>query len=104
MDTNKLAPVVKSAFEAWQGKDLDAWLAHFAPGAKLLDDGNPRDLQQFSREIGKERFTSIDEVKLDGREIVGQFHSDTWGNFRTYFRFHLNADSKIERLDIGQAG
>lgn len=104
MDTSKLDPIVKSAFEAWQGKDLKGWLGHFAPDAKLYDDGNPRDFQAFSREIGKERFTSIDEVKRDGTEIVGQFHSDQWGDFRTYFRFHANADGKFDRLDIGQAG
>lgn len=104
MDTSKLNPIVKSAFEAWQGRDLQGWLSHFAAGAGLYDDGNPRDLRQFSNEIGKERFTSIEEVRRDGTEIVGRFHSDSWGDFRTYFRFHLNADGKIERLDIGQAG
>lgn len=104
MDTSKLNPVVKSAFEAWQGGDLKGWLGHFTPDAKLFDDGNPRDFKGFSDEIGKERFTSIDEVKAGGTEIVGRFHSDTWGDFRTYFRFHLNSAGKIERLDIGQAG
>lgn len=103
MDTSKFNPIVKSAFEAWQGNDLQGWLSHFTADAKLYDDGNPRDFQAFSKEIGKERFTGIDEVKSDGTEIVGPFHSDQWGNFRTYFRFHLNGEGKIERLDIGQA-
>lgn len=104
MDTSALSPVVRAAFEAWQAGDLDGWLAHFVPGATLTDDGNPRDFMAFSREIGKERFTSIEDTKRDGTEIVGQFHSDQWGDFRTYFWFHPGADGKITRLDIGQAG
>ena len=103
MDTRRLTnPVVKAAFEAWQGKDLAGWLSHFAPGAKLYDDGNPCDLMRFSKEIGKERFTSIDAVENNGKSIFGQFHSDTWGDFRTYFKFELDDRGKIVRLDIGQ--
>ncbi|HEY4372488.1 MAG TPA: hypothetical protein VGN52_11240 [Burkholderiales bacterium] len=105
MDTRRITdPVVRAAFEAWQKPDLNAWLAHFAPGATLLDDGAPRDLQAFSREIGKERFLGIDRVENHGRDIYGPFHSDTWGDFNTYFKFRLNAQGQIERLEIGQAG
>jgi hypothetical protein len=50
-----------------------------------------------------ERFTSIDQVTNDGLNITGQFHSDQWGDFRTYFNFHLSSSGKIVRLDIGQA-
>ena len=34
---------------------------------------------------------------------VVSFHSDEWGDFRTYFKFQLSPGRKIERLDIGQA-
>jgi len=105
IDTSRLTqPVVKSAFEAWQSRDLAGWLAHFTPAPALYDDGNPRDFKSFSKEIGKERFTSIERVDEDGSKITGRFHSDTWGDFTTYFKFHLDADGKISRLDIGQAG
>jgi len=33
----------------------------------------------------------------------GEFHSDQWGDFRTYFKFHPSPSGKIKRLDIGQA-
>lgn len=94
---------VKAAMEAWQGKDLKAWLGFFTPDAKLLDDGNPRDFKEFSAEIGKERFTSIDKVGNNGLDIYGKFHSDRWGGFKTYFRFRLDAAGKFDRLEIGQA-
>jgi hypothetical protein len=96
-------PTVKAAMEAWQGKDLAKWLSFFTADAKLLDDGNPRDFKKFSAEIGKERFTSINKVENGGLDIYGNFHSDQWGDFKTYFKFHLNAEGKFDRLDIGQA-
>jgi hypothetical protein len=34
--------------------------------------------------------------------VRGSFHSDRWGDFRTYFKFHPGADGKFTRLDIGQ--
>ncbi len=101
---NKLSnPTVKAAFDAWQSGDLNAWLAQFSENAQLLDDGNPRDLNSFSREIGKERFTHVDRISNDSLEIVGDFHSDTWGDFRSYFRFTVDALGKISKLEIGQA-
>lgn len=105
MDTSKLSnPIVRSAFEAWQKGDSQKWLSHFTKDAQLLDDGRPRDFQKFSTEaIGTERFISIDIVKDNGRSIYGKFHSDTWGNFKTYFKFHIDASSKIYKLEIGQA-
>lgn len=52
---------------------------------------------------GYEYFTTIDIVENDGKEIYGNFHTESWGDFRTYFKFHFDADGKISRLDIGQA-
>ncbi|OQP46009.1 hypothetical protein A4D02_32505 [Niastella koreensis] len=105
MDTSKLTnPTVKAAFQAWQAGDSKLWLSYFTADAQLLDDGHPRNFANFSTEaIGHERFTSIDIVKDSGRSIYGQFHSDTWGNFKTYFKFHLDAYNKIYKLEIGQA-
>jgi len=90
--------------EAWQAGDLQAWLAQFASNVQLLDDDRPRDFMSFSHEIGKERFTHIERVARDGTEVIGEFHSDTWGDFRSYFRFTLDDTGKVVRLEIGQAG
>ena len=97
-------PVVKAAIEALQSGDLSTWVKQFEPGAVLYDDGRPRDLARFTQEaLGHERFTGIDQVSPNGLEITGLYHSDTWGSFRTYFRFSLSAAGRIDRLDIGQA-
>ena len=44
------------------------------------------------------------DIFKHGLDVIGAFHSDTWGDFRTYFRFRLSPAGKIDRLDIGQAG
>jgi len=105
MDTDSVTnPTVKAAIDALQRGDRAAWSALFEAGAKLFDDGSPRSLETFSRDaLGHERFTSIDSVGTGGLEVIGDFHSDTWGDFKTYFRFQLSPAGKIERLDIGQA-
>jgi len=105
MITDRLAnATVKAAIEALQKGDRSAWSALFEPDAKLYDDGEPRSLQKFTDDaLGHERFTSIERVENHGLDVVGAFHSDTWGDFRTYFRFQLSPAGKIKRLDIGQA-
>ncbi|MBS0422637.1 MAG: hypothetical protein JSR66_33330 [Proteobacteria bacterium] len=105
MNTGQLTdPTVKAAVEALQKGDRQAWAALFEPGARLYDDGNERSLETFTREaLGHERFKSIDHVENNGLDLTGAFHSDHWGEFRTYFRFHLSTKGKITRLDIGQA-
>jgi hypothetical protein len=95
---------VRVAIEALQKGDKETWSSLFTPDATMTDDGYPRDLQAFTKDaLGHEHFTSIDKVENSGLNIEGAFHSDTWGDFRTYFRFHLTPDGKISRLDVGQA-
>lgn len=97
-------PTVKAAIEALQSGDRTAWSALFENDATLYDDGSPRSLEEFTKEaLEHERFTSIDSVENDGLDLIGGFHSDQWGDFRTYFRFQLSSSGKIKRLDIGQA-
>jgi hypothetical protein len=105
VDTAKLTnPTVKAAIDALQQGDRQRWTQLFEPGARLYDDGSPRSLEAFSREaVGQERFTSIDQVDNHGLDVIGHFHSEQWGDFRTYFRFQLSPGGKIDRLDIGQA-
>lgn len=104
MDTSKLTnTVVKAAFDAWQNGDGNTFLSFFTTDATLTDDGNPRNLQSFVKDAcGKERFMSIDKVEQDGTAIYGHFHTESWGDFDTYFKFNLNEGGKIYRLDIGQ--
>ena len=105
MDTSKLTNVtVRSAVEAWQRGDAKKWLSIFTPDAKLFDDGSPRNFQLFVKEAcGRERFTKIDKVENNGLDVFGQFHTEAWGNFPTYFKFSIDAEGKIFRLDIGQS-
>jgi len=95
---------VRVAVEALQNGDRKALSALFEADAKLYDDGSPRSLEKFTKDaLGHESFTSIERVENNGLDLVGAFHSDQWGDFRTYFRFHLSPTGKIKRLDIGQA-
>ncbi|WP_288448619.1 hypothetical protein [uncultured Chryseobacterium sp.] len=97
-------PTVLAAIEDWQKGDLSKWLSHFNKNATLLDDGHPRDFIKFSTEaIGKEYFTSIDKAENNSRDIYGKFHSDSWGDFKTYFKFRIGSDGKFDQLLIGQA-
>jgi hypothetical protein len=103
--TEKLThPIVKAAIDALQAGDSEAWKELFDPDAVLLDDGHPRDLERFSDEaVGHERFASIDTVRDGGLKIEGEFQSDVWGRFRTYFHFTISDEGKIAKLEIGQA-
>lgn len=105
MDTNKLTnSTVKQAFDAWQKGDSKTFLAFFTADAKLFDDGSSRDFQKFVKDAcGHEKFTSIDKVENKGLDITGNFHTESWGDFKTYFNFTINEDGKFSRLDIGQA-
>lgn len=97
-------PIARAAIEAWQKGDAALWQSFFTSDATLLDDGRTRNLRKFSTEaIGHERFLSIDKVKDNGLSIYGRFHSDTWGDFKTYFKFRVDANGKINKLEIGQA-
>ena len=105
MNTDNLTnPIVKKAIDALQSADKNQWFDLFIAGAELYDDGNKQNLKAFfAKALGHERFTKIDKVENNGQDIYGEFHSDQWGDFKTYFKFHLNKDGKIVRLDIGQA-
>jgi hypothetical protein len=101
--TDKLInPTVKKAIDALQAGDKSAWYALFTANAELFDDGNKTDFKSFfEKAIGHEHFTSIDKVNINGLTIYGKFHSDQWGDFKTYFKFQVDNDM-IRRLDIGQ--
>jgi hypothetical protein len=45
---------------------------------------------------------SIDKVEDGGLTIYGRFHSDQWGDFRTFLRFHVD-NGKITKMAVGQS-
>lgn len=104
MITNLLIiPTVNAAVEALQNADRAAWSRLFTSKAELYDDGSPRDLKNFTQEVfGREYFVCIDKIANNGLYIEGEFHSNKWGDFKTYFNFELNDAGRIVRLDIGQ--
>jgi hypothetical protein len=105
MNTDNLTNnTVKSAIDALQSADASTWYALFTTGPELHDDGHKMNFKNFfDKALGHERFTSIDKVENNGLDIYGKFHSDQWGDFKTYFKFYINPEGKIFRLEIGQA-
>lgn len=105
IDLNKLSnPKIKLAITALQKGDDKAWFALFAENVVLYDDGNQMQFNNFFKKaLGHERFVTIDKVENNGLDVYGNFHSDQWGDFKTYFKFKINKEGKINQLDIGQA-
>lgn len=105
IDLTKLSNVkVKAAIMALQKGDEKTWFSLFAAEVAFYDDGNQMKFNNFFRKaLGHERFTCIDKVENNGLEVYGHFHSDQWGDFKTCFKFQVNKEGKIARLDIGQA-
>ena len=94
---------VKKAFEAWQNGNDKTFLSFFTKDVKLFDDGNPRDFQKFVKDAcGHEKFTTVEKVENEGKDITGNFHTESWGDFTTYFKFQIDAEGKIDSLYIGQ--
>ncbi|MEQ8924600.1 MAG: hypothetical protein RLO81_02240 [Fulvivirga sp.] len=105
MNTEKISnTTVKSAIEALQSNNKDAFYSHFTEGAVFSDDGNELDLKKFFDNAfnHKEKFISIDKVENQGKDITGKFYAGQWGTFEVFFNFKINPEGKIERLDIGQ--
>ena len=97
-------PVVSSAILALNGRDKERWFGLFSDKAEFSDDGIPRDLEKWCEDelFGKWHafITSIDKVEDGGLTFYARYHSDKWGDFKTFWRFKL-ADGKISKLDVG---
>lgn len=105
MPTDQMDPVVKAAIEALNTHDRKAWDALIAPKALFYDDGKAGSIVTFSDNAfgkGNEHFTRIDKVEDNGLHVYGHYRSDTWGDFKTYFKFQL-LNGRITRLEVGQA-
>jgi hypothetical protein len=105
IDLTKLSNTkVKAAITALQKGDEKTWFLLFASEVAFFDDGNQMKFNNFFKKaLGRERFICIDKVENNGLDVYGHFHSDQWGDFKTYFKFQINKEGKIARLDIGQA-
>lgn len=98
-------PIIKTAINALYVGDRKTWLSLFAPKATLTDDGNKRnpiewsDSELFGK--GNGRLTAIDKEENNGLTVIALFHSNVWGEFKSYWTFELDGD-KITRLQVGQ--
>lgn len=98
-------PLVKSAIVAINERDSQTWYALFTPATRLSDDGRELDFRQWSeRELfGRSacRIISVDKLADNGLSVYCLFHSDSYGDFKTFMRFQQAGD-KLTRLDVGQ--
>ena len=98
-------PIVRSAIEAMNSRNKKQWYGLFCDKAKLTDDGNPYDFSEWSeRELFGSSIAylaSIDKVENGGLTIYGKFHSDQWGDFKTFMRSNVE-NNKITKLEVGQ--
>lgn len=106
MDLSKMTnETVRKAVETLQANDKKAWYAYFTKNAVFTDDGRTLDLKSFFDNAfeKKEKFLSLDKVENEGKDIYGNFYAGQWGTFQVFFKFQINADGEVIRLDIGQA-
>lgn len=97
-------PVVRSAIAALNGRDRRSWFGLFSEKPAFSDDGVPRDFVKWCEDelFGSARayIISIDKVEDGGLTFYARYHSDKWGDFKTFWRFALR-DDKISKLDVG---
>jgi hypothetical protein len=107
LDLNTIGhSIVKSAIEAMNSRNKKQWYALFSDNPTFTDDGNFHDFTDWCE---KELFgsslaclASIDKVEDRGLTIYGRFHSDQWGDFKTFLKFHVD-NGKITKMAVGQA-
>ncbi len=97
-------PVVLSAIAALHERDKRRWFALFSEKARFSDDGVPRDLAKWCEEelFGRSLayLIAIDKVEDGGLTFYARYHSDKWGDFKTFWRFVVEK-GKISKLDVG---
>lgn len=106
MDLSKISnESVRKAIEALQENDKKAWYSYFTEDAVFSDDGRKMDFRSFFDNAfdKKEKFLSLDKIENEGKDLYGDFYAGQWGTFKVFFKFHLNAEGKFNRIDIGQA-
>jgi hypothetical protein len=98
-------PVVRSAIDAMNSRNKKRWYGSFSDSPAFTDDGIAHDFTEWceSELFGSSLayLVSIDKVEDGGLTIHGKFHSDQWGDFKTFLRFHIE-NGKITKMDVGQ--
>ena len=98
-------PIVKSAIEAMNDRNKKQWYELFSDSPIFTDDGIAHDFSDWcERELfgsSLAYLASIDKVENSGLTIYGRFHSDQWGDFKTFLRFHIE-NGKIIKMAVGQ--
>ena len=96
--------VVRSAIVALNGRDKRRWFELFSKKPEFSDDGIPRDLVKWCEEelFGRSQayIISIDRVEDGGLIFYARYHSDKWGDFKTFWKFVVE-DGRISKLDVG---
>ncbi|NBE54906.1 nuclear transport factor 2 family protein [Streptomyces boluensis] len=98
------APAVRAFVAALNTQDKEAFEAALAPGATMSDDGNERDLAEWTE---REIFSSgghmdVESQSDDGLTLVARYRNDTWGEMRTSWVFTVEG-GKVARFETGQA-
>ncbi len=98
--------VVMSAIGALNGGNKKLWFERFSEKPEFSDDGVPRDFVKWCEEelfgSAQAYIISIDKVEDGGLTFYAQYHSDKWGDFKTFWKFQVK-DGKISKLDVGAA-
>lgn len=99
------APLVKKAIVALNEQDAKTWYSLFTDNATFSDDGRKMDFKKWcNRELFENSKCSvirIDKVEKKGLNVYCLFHSDNYGDFKTFMNFKMNGD-KFTSLDVGQ--
>jgi hypothetical protein len=106
LDLNAIShPIVRSAIEAMSSRNKKHWYELFSNNPTFTDDGNPHDFTDWcERELfgpSLAYLASIDKVEDGGLTIYGGFHSDQWGDFKTFLKFNVD-NGKIIKMAVGQ--
>lgn len=95
---------VRTALAAINAGDREAFLAAFAPGATLSDDGTQRD---FTDWIDREIFSAGGHIEVEsespgGQSLIARYRNQTYGEMRTSWEFTVE-DGLITHVATGQA-
>jgi hypothetical protein len=106
LELDKIADqVVRSAIEAMNSRNQKQWYESFSDSRSFTDDGVPHDFTEWCEaELFGASLTylaSIDKVEDAGLTIYGTFHSDQWGGFKTFLRFHVE-NGTITKMDVAK--
>ncbi|WP_067543631.1 nuclear transport factor 2 family protein [Nocardia crassostreae] len=101
--TAQLDPTVQNFVDALNANDKDAFFKLLTDDATMSDDGNDRNLAQWT---DSEIFSTNGRMKVESvsgpTEFVADYSNDRWGAMRTAWRFTVR-DGLISRFETGQA-